>query len=149
MTELTDAYLSGSWNGFFTYQVVKKEDQPEKPERKVNFIMSLNSSDGQISGTSTDDETRNVMTDPATLLGFVDEGFISFIKQYPYAYFRNEADELLFDETTEHPPVHYSGEYIAEEECFRGIWEIEYYVHDVMEESQLFVETGNWEMKKQ
>ncbi|MFT3846506.1 MAG: hypothetical protein QM725_15720 [Lacibacter sp.] len=147
MAELTDDYLNGNWKGFLTRKIGKTEE--EQVERTINFSLQLSSSAGEISGSLADEETSEIMNEPATFNGFIDEAFISFILQYPFYYSHNEEGELLYNEDAEHPPVHYSGEYIAEEECFRGIWEIEYYVHDVVEESQLFVETGNWEMKKQ
>lgn len=147
MAELMDEYLNGNWKGFLTRKIGKTEE--EQVERTINFSLQLSSSAGEISGSLTDEETAEIMNEPATFNGFIDEAFISFVLQYPFYYSHNEEGELLYNENAEHPPVHYSGEYIAEEECFRGIWEIEYYVHDVVEESQLFVVTGNWEMKKQ
>jgi hypothetical protein len=146
MIALTDDYLTGSWNGFFTHKTGSEEQQTE---HAVNFILNMLSSGGEINGSFTDDDTRDIMNVPATFQGFVDESFISFIIQYPFFFTRNEAGELLFTENAEHPPVHYSGEFIQEESLFRGVWEIEYYVHDVSDESQVYIQSGNWEMKKQ
>lgn len=147
MAELTDDYLNGNWKGFLTRKIGKTEE--EQIERTINFSLQLSSAAGDISGSFTDEETAEIMNEPASFNGFIDEAFISFVLQYPFFFSHNEEGELLYNENSEHPPVHYSGEYIAEEECFRGIWEIEYYVHDVVDESQLYVVSGNWEMKKQ
>lgn len=95
--------LSGNWEGYFTYG----EHYPEKIIGKsVRFYIELEEKDGYFKGFCKDE---NLPGHTATIAGFIDDTFISFVKRYPFALQMDEEGNSCID--PEKPPhdIHYSG----------------------------------------
>jgi hypothetical protein len=74
--------LTGAWKGFYVYG---PEYGEELHNEKVQFIIHLNYNEGTFEGTSIDIDGVGSNFEKATIKGFIENGFISFIKQYPFS----------------------------------------------------------------
>jgi len=98
--------------------------------------------DGVIKGTCVDDEGKKIFDEPATIIGFIDNGIISFIKRYP-KYWDIDENRVtrVFDEI---PPseIHYLG--VVVDNHFEGEWEMT--VAYILENGEIdqFDYTGTW-----
>lgn len=136
--------ISGKWKGEYIYGPEYENNQGQK----VEFILDLIENNGSINGVCIDFETRQYFSEPITVSGFIDDGFISFTKQYPFSYFINGQGQIVVDRTKPHPEITYSGEFNPETNTFLGEW-------DLVVDSQKFGDgyfddslTGTWTMKR-
>lgn len=112
----------------------------------VPFVIEWLLIDGIIEGTCVDEEGKEIFDQPASIMGFIDNGIISFIKQYPKHW---EVDDGGFVRVSDDIPpseIHYSGIWI--DDHFEGEWEIT--VSYVSEYGRLeqFDCTGTWTLYK-
>lgn len=112
-----------------------------------HFEMTLNVDDedevsGEIRDKMPDDQAPRV----AALTGFIDEGEISFIKQYPFLLLRNEKNETIVDESKAHPEIHYQG--VISDSGIEGTWDMEAAVLFAAGSYHSQLVTGKWQMVK-
>ena len=112
-----------------------------------HFEMTLNVDDddevsGEIRDTVPDDQAPRV----AALTGFIDEGEISFIKQYPFRLLRNEKNETIIDESKAHPEINYQG--VISDSGIEGTWDMEAAVLFAAGSYHSQMVTGKWQMVK-
>ena len=101
-------------------------------------------------GTRIDAETKDHITEPITVKGFVTGEFINYTVQYPYAYFiDDETGEIVLEKDTPHPGVTYTGEYDSASKAYFGEWTVIFaeeriglFQDDTIEESW----SGKWQM---
>ena len=142
---MTDQFLSGTWLGTATYG----DNYPESLKGKqAPFELTIKAADGSFSGTCEDEITKPHLLTPASINGFVEDGFISFIKQYPYRFHLKEDGSVETDMERNHPEIHYSGMFNEETNTFSGIWEIEVIIEEGIENNLSYFLSGNWEIKK-
>ena len=94
------------WEGFFTYQ-----DGYEDIDQyiDVDFTMNLIFNGDSFHGTSEDSESKYFFDKPTQVKGFVDGNKISFVLNYPYAYFKDYDGQIFVDKNSKHPEIHYFG----------------------------------------
>lgn len=134
--------LNGRWRGSYTFD---PEFESESRERFFELTMQIDNDDeirGEIRDMPDHDQDPRV----AALTGFIDEGEISFIKQYPFLLLRNERNETIMDESKPHPEIHYHGE--INDSGMEGTWEMEAAVLFVAGSYHSQLVTGKWKMVK-
>ena len=134
--------LNGLWKGSYTLDPEFEYDNSEH-----FFEMTLNVDDedevsGEIRDTLPDDQAPRV----AVLTGFIDEGAISFIKQYPFLLLRNEKNETIGDESKAHPEIHYQG--VISDSGIEGTWDMEAAVLFAAGSYHSQLITGKWKIVK-
>ena len=101
-------------------------------------------SDGSISATFTDEETRKVFNEPGTFRGFIEDDFTSFIKTYPYYWDMDENGSIRVIEDFPSPEIHYTGQ--IKEGLFEGIWEMTVAFEFEDGHIEQYVREGTWTM---
>ena len=134
--------LNGLWKGSYTLDPEFEYDNSEH-----YFEMTLNVDDedevsGEIRDKLPDDQAPRV----AVLTGFIDEGEISFIKQYPFLLLRNEKNETIVDESKAHPEIHYQG--VISDSGIEGTWDMEAAVLFAAGSYHSQLVTGKWKIVK-
>ena len=119
--------VTGKWKGTFTYG---------------------DGYDGEFSGLSVDLESKDYMSEPVTIAGFLEDEMISFTKQYPYFFHVTEQGEFVVNKNKFHPEVIFSGEYLEAEGKYVGDWEILAASIQFGYESDESSWTGSWEMAR-
>jgi hypothetical protein len=134
--------LNGLWRGSYTFD---PEFEMESKERLFEMTLQVDDDDeirGEIRDMPDDDQDPRV----AALNGFIEDGEISFIKQYPFLLLRNEKNETIMDESKPHPEIHYHGEINAS--GMEGTWEMEAAVMFAAGSYHSQLVTGKWKMVK-
>lgn len=145
------AIIDQLWKGYFSYLL---EDQNGKLfEDRTSYVMKLDFNNGSFTGTTVDEETKELFTDPITVKGFIEGKFINFIVQYPHNYyFDEESNQYIIEYEEDYPGCEYTGEYDEVDCKYFGEWRI------IIEENKtgLFQDTyteqsytGYWEMKSE
>lgn len=109
------------WKGFFTY--LQGYDAIDN-YIKVGFEMELNFDGDSFTGTSLDSESENIFQEPVIVKGFIENDIISFVKNYPYHYYKDEDGIITVDQNLSHPDIEYLGYYDDSENKFSGTWEM-------------------------
>jgi hypothetical protein len=134
--------LNGLWKGSYTFD---PEFEMESKERLFELTLQVDDDDeirGEIRDMPENDQDPRV----AALTGFIDDGEISFIKQYPFLLLRNEKNETIMDERKPHPEIHYHGE--INDSGMEGTWEMEAAVLFAAGSYHSKLVTGKWKMVK-
>ena len=134
--------LNGRWRGSYTFD---PEFESESQERFFELTLQVDDDDeirGEIRDMPDHDQDPRV----AALTGFIDDGEISFIKQYPFLLLRNEKNETIMDESKPHPEIHYHGE--INDSGMEGTWEMEAAVLFAAGSYHSQLVTGKWKMVK-
>jgi len=134
--------LNGIWKGSYTFD---PEFESEHLERHFEMTLIVDDED-EVSGEIRDEVTDDQAPRVAALTGFIDEGEISFIKQYPFLLLRNEKNETIIDESKTHPEIHYQG--IISESGIEGSWEMEAAVLFAAGSYHSQLVTGKWKIVK-
>lgn len=141
---MQDLLDTGQWQGFFKYG----NDYGEFVEGKeVEFRMFIEEyDDGQFPGRVIDWDGIGANGESATITGFLEGPFISFIKQYPVGYQMDEWGACSVRKDQGGFTVEYQGSFVPETEAFEGTWEI--CLQSEASEDELFEEisTGTWRM---
>ena len=117
------AIVNQLWRGYFSY--FSEDQNGELLEDRVSYEMKLEYNNGSFTGTTIDEETKELFNDPITVNGFTEGKFISFIVQYPYNYyFDEESNQLKVNYKEEYPGCEYAGEYDEVESKYFGEWKI-------------------------
>lgn len=135
------------WKGFFSYlQGYELIDS----YKKVSFEMNLTFNGDSFTGTRIDSETENIIKEPILVKGFVDDGKISFVVNYPYEHYRDDNGGISIDRTSKHPPIQYLGFYDEDEKKFSGTWEMLVYEEKISEDEYLEeVANGEFEVYRE
>lgn len=135
--------LNGKWIGEYTYL----ENYPKLIKGKsVAFELIAKSNGIEFEGYVTDDESRDVFNEPATIKGFWDNDIIHFTKLYPYCWVVYPNGEVEYLPEIESPEILYSGKLINDH--FEGEWEIPFYNPDDGSLSSNIIGRGSWSMRK-
>jgi hypothetical protein len=135
--------ITGTWAGYYYYGADYGE---ELHEEKVKFMLFLSQKNFKFEGTSVDYEGEISNFEKADIKGFIQNDFISFIKQYPVAILLDDDNNLITDQSKPSPEIHYTGHYNQTTKIFSGKWEM---VIDRESDSlgdMEYLNTGRWEM---
>lgn len=133
------------WKGIFTY-----DDGYDEADQyiDVDFKMELIFTGNSFKGISTDSESRELFDKPADVKGFVDDEKMSFVKNYPCYYYKDDHGQIVLDRESKHPEIHYLGFWDGDKNSVYGTWEMilyeEKYGDGYLEE----VATGTFEMRR-
>lgn len=134
--------LNGTWKGSYTLDPEFESEQSEHPFEMTLQVDDEEEISGEIRDMVGDDRAPRV----AALTGFIDEGEISFIKQYPYLLLRNDKNETIIDESKAHPEIHYHG--LINDNIIEGSWEMEAAVLFAAGSYHSQLVTGKWKIEK-
>ncbi len=133
--------LNGKWLG--TYSI---DTELEQDVKEFRFELNLRVEDDDISGEINDISEKDQSPGIAKITGFIDDNEISFIKQYPALFLRNEDGEIIIDKTKEHPEIHYHG--VISENSMEGEWDMEAGVLFKVGQFHSQLITGSWKIEK-
>ncbi len=140
MKPMNEYDFSGNWVGYYTLYY------ENNISKDYAFKINMQVLDGVLKGTCVDDESLVVFDEPATVEGFIEENFISFIKKYPHAWAMDEnGGALKFEDVPSHE-IHYAGNF--ENGAFSGYWEISIEAIDENGEISNTDLQGTWRMQK-
>jgi hypothetical protein len=139
--------ISGTWLGEFEYGPHYGENLYGK---KVSFKMYLEEDgQGQFTGTCKDIEGAGAHKEVASIHGFREENFISFIKQYPvHLNFDTDNRSLIKNDKLIQSNLTYKGHFNYETGKFTGEWEIHSLWKTDDGGTQEDIVSGIWEMKR-
>ena len=140
---MIDPNFSGHWKGAYVY------GEPYTNSikgTKIAFEMELTVTDGKVTGTCVDDETKTFFDTPSSIEGVINNTTIHFVKRYPCFFSYAEGSELvLFPKLPSHE-IHYSG--LFENGQFSGSWEFKIsYDLDAAGEMD-YIGKGEWYMTR-
>ena len=139
-------FFLGQWAGFFVYG---PEYGNKLHGEKVSFRLYIKFYwDGIFIGECVDHDGVGSNFEKATINGFLDGDFISFIKRYPHFHGFDEKGNPIEDEKIPHPEIHYTGQYNHNRKAFIGSWEMQIGIHALDEESEVEINAGKWEAIK-
>lgn len=135
--------LKGKWKGEYTYG----EGYPGSDlGRSVPFELVLVPNGIEFEGFFTDEESKDIFTEPGVLKGYQENGFINFSKWYPCYWQVTETGEVeVLRDTPSHEICH-SGAYVTDH--FEGEWEIPFYFTDDLGTYAEIRGQGTWSMWK-
>lgn len=134
--------LNGKWLG--TYSI---DNELEQDDKVFSFELTLHVDEEEdISGEIKDITENEQSPGIAKVTGFVDDNEISFIKQYPALFLRNEQGETIIDKTKEHPEIHYHG--VISDDSMEGEWDMEAGVLFKVGQFHSQLISGKWKMDK-
>ncbi|HWI93244.1 MAG TPA: hypothetical protein VNT20_18325 [Flavisolibacter sp.] len=136
--------ITGKWIGEYMYgNLYPKEWQG----KVVTFELDLTFSEGKITGTCVDDDTKDHFSEPAIISGFIRDNYINFIKKYPYFNQINEdLNGIDFKQEQPSQEINYTGRF--ENGIFIGDWEIISTYKDSFGRTQKDLGNGSWSMHK-
>ena len=138
--------VDGTWYGELTYG---EEYGPDLQNKKLKFRLIIKENDGDISGECIDTEGTGVISEPASINGFVEDNMISFIKQYPSFYIIDQKGEIREIPEKEPPEFNYSGYYNPENDTFEGDWHVVYEIKQLTFGFAEYALSGTWMMKRE
>jgi hypothetical protein len=115
-------------------------------ETTISFQIQWTVEDGLITGTCTDQQFSRLTSEPASITGFIEDNFISFVKSYPIAWRLDENRIPRLDLDSRPHEVHYSG--YMQDGHFEGEWEISFTWFDEHGEPYEYYDSGPWQMDK-
>ena len=125
------------WSGAYEYDLIPEMD---RVPAAVAFRLELHfSGDGNFTGNVRDSDD-SPMLELGVVNGKLENDKISFVKSMPVATFM-EQDGSSTRMNCEHPPIHYEGEYVREENLLVGCWHIPSMSSGVFEQPPA---TGTW-----
>ncbi|MDX2431292.1 MAG: hypothetical protein QNK35_10180 [Bacteroides sp.] len=136
--------LNGLWKGSYTFDP-EFESESKNPERFFELTMQVDDEE-EIKGEIRDIVEEDQVPRVAELTGFIDDGEISFIKQYPFLLLRNEKNETIVDESKAHPEIHYHG--VISDSGIEGSWEMEAAVLFAAGSYHSQLVSGKWKIVK-
>jgi len=138
---MSDAYFTGRWTGIYSYGEDYSDAHMDLP---VRFVIEMTVQDGIVKGTCIDQDDYAGPDNPASIEGFIENNFISFIKRYSCFWQRDEdGNPILFPDIPSHE-VHYSGYF--NDGVFSGEWEISIPFISESGLSTEFYSSGTWSM---
>jgi hypothetical protein len=117
--------ISGTWSGELTYG---EEYGPDLQNKKLKFRLILKEDEGDITGECIDTGGTGIITEPASINGFIEDDMISFVKQYPTFY--------IIDPK-------------GENGTFEGDWHVVYEIKQLTFGFAEYALSGTWMMKRE
>ena len=108
--------MTDKWKGFYTCENGYPVEDCGKP---FAFQIEWTIKDGRIKGSSLDEECKGLFSEPASIEGFIDGDFVSFIKKYPACWGYDEEHNLCIMDNIPAPEIHYAGHFT--EKHFEGV----------------------------
>jgi len=139
------AHNKQTWKGFFTYY---EGYEPFKKCIQVDFDMQISFDEDSFTGICSDSESKHIFEKPADVKGFIDEEKISFIKNYPCLYYKDEDGKIMLDRELKHPEIHYLGYFNENKRNISGTWEMVVYERKHLDYYLEEVISGEFEMKR-
>jgi hypothetical protein len=136
--------VTGKWKGTFTYG----EGYGNRTGKIVEFSLELTENDGEFSGLSIDQESKDYISEPITISGFLEEDMISFTKQYPYFFYATDEGSIVVNRDKFHPEIIFSGAFNEAEGKYEGDWEVLASSIQFGYESDSSSWIGTWEMSR-
>ena len=128
------------WSGRYSY------GEPINETHSFKLMVTL--IDGVFDGHCIDEEFSKHTNLQPSVKGFIDDGFISFVKQYPCAFEQMENGEFVIDINRRGHEVIYEGNYNEDAGCWEGEWEIEVAESPIINvRSQVTLMYGIWSME--
>ena len=135
-----------NWKGYFTY--LEGYDTIEQ-YKQVEFTLELTFNDkNSFIGFSTDVESKNAFNKPASVKGFIENDQISFVVKYPCLYYKDQKGNIILDESSEHPDIHYLGFFDDENNIVNGNWEMTVYEEKYADGYLEEILNGEFQMRK-
>ena len=140
-----DAYinLTGTCVGYYYFG---SDYGNELHGERVKFMLFLTQNNFKLEGTSVDYEGKTVHFVKANIKGFIQNDFISFIKQYPVTLIFDDDNNLITDESKPSPEIHYTGYFNQNTKIFSGKWEMVIHRESDHMGDMEYLSTGKWEM---
>ena len=139
--------ISGEWSGHFTYG----PGYDKLRGTSVPFTLFLEDlGDDQFKGTCIDEETIERKIPPAAVKGFLEDNYVSFIKQYENLFKMDKQGNKVPVKSLEVPELRYEGSWDPATELFTGIWELEgkMTLFGIGFSHNRIIGEGTWEMSK-
>jgi hypothetical protein len=133
--------MKQTWTGHFTY---REGYTGIEQELIVPFTIEWDLENDIIDGDCIDDEAKTLFSRPATVRGFIEDGMISFIKQYPAAWSKDQTGQAFIIDDKPAPEIHYSGTWAGDH--YEGEWEMTETALTEEGDIEEFYSTGEWRM---
>ncbi len=141
----SNSSVSGLWKGEYT---LGPEYGPREG-KSFDFEADVKEDDDfSIEGICVERETKDLFKEPVTISGFREDGFISFIKKYPYLLLIDEQQNYLIDKEKEHPDIEYEGELNPETGRFEGTFSTYRIIENIDGRRFEVVFTGTWFLER-
>ena len=135
--------LSGTWLGHFQYG----PEYGDFAGEKVSFTIAIEMlEEGQFRGTCQELEGPGLNPHPATIQGYIDGRAIHFTKEYPVDFALEDDGKTTAQNLSRKPLLIYDGEYHEAAHTFTGVWEVEVSIGPSLNNEELCIYSGNWEM---
>lgn len=132
--------MAGKWRGYYVYGEGYNDHYFGT---RIMFELELqDAGNEQFEGTCNDLDDKPAP--PATIKGYMDDQFISFVKEYTAPFLTASGAPA----TVATPEISYSGHYNPLQETFFGEWEHLGEVHETAEGTYIEGGAGIWKMKK-
>lgn len=113
-----------------------------------SFEINATLEKGSFEGTVFEEEFSEATGDTIAIKGFFDDDFISFVKTFPYGFWKDENDDVITDKSVSGHQVVYQGHFDQEKGMWFGEWEIEIDRAVISNDNyDVFAMVGVWEMK--
>ncbi len=132
-----------TWQGIYTYGEMYPDNIKGTSE---SFTMEYVVKDGKINGWCTEEKLTHLFEKPATISGFIDGDFISFIKKYPCYFEFDENNMILANKNLPSLEIHYFGNILGD--IISGAWEMSFEYKTDDGNWQHVFSSGTWQMKK-
>jgi len=138
--------IKGVWKGYYEYGL--GYDPPYFGER-VEIYMTILGENANFEGFCIEEASPFAIQEPSNIKGYIEEGAVSFVKNYENRYEINEVGESVVKEAGEKMEVLYEGMYSGEYDCIYGSWviEMEPFEHDG--EVLQYVCQGTWKLERE
>jgi hypothetical protein len=109
--------IEGKWTGTIVYG----KEYGKHSNKELFFDLEIIQDSDKISGNAMDIRGAGSSPDPATINGTIDGTSIKFIKQYSsWHYYYKGATKV--DKSRAGSEIHYSGQWMENEQRFKGDW---------------------------
>lgn len=136
--------LMGEWRGYFEYGIGY---QPPQFGSREEFKLLLNGGNDEFSGICIENNIDLPSNNESKIVGFVDDGLISFKKIYENTQVFNKqgGSDLELGKENE---VHYFGEYDEKSDTIYGYWEISLVANGLNEDHLIGEGGGIWKCER-
>jgi len=136
--------LKGQWEGYYEYGA--GYSLPYFGQR-VKMTVSFEGTNDNFKGTIEEEETEFSVSHLATIQGFCEEDYISFVKTYPVHPFIEEDGESVKIDKNDTLEVDYQGYIDEENKALYGSWSIAQLFTDENGQLQESISEGIWMLR--
>ena len=147
---MSNDIVKGKWEGYFNYGALYPEEFQAKT---VAFTVEFNvDENGMIKGTCTDEITKEMSLQPASIEGSIKDDTITFYKYYPCYLAVDKNNNTIMDPNKPSTGIQYNGRLIrklfSRSYEIKGKWEILGTLMDEDGRPHIYTVDGTWQMKK-